>query len=201
MRLLFLISAMLLAVGCASDTSTSQVKYYQLTNVPLTTIERDENNTKFTLRLDEVGLRGALNNRGIIMQLPNQQIHTANYHLWADSPSAMLTSNAQMGLLHALPDGLIVKSDALYTELTQQAFYQLNIELNRFNAGLDNNAQVAGLWRLSHVDVNGKVKVLKLQSFNYSTTLEQDGYGALADALSQSWQQVIKQISDTLTKM
>ncbi len=190
-----------LLVGCSSTSHQGAIKYYQFSGTDRTILQRDIKNSPFILQVNPVHVEEVINQRGIVMQLPDHQIYAANYHVWADLPSNMLTNTAQMLLLHMLPQWLVVKSDSLHSDDSQQAFYQLNIHLNELNGSATNTARVSGIWQLSRVDNSGKIAIVQLHRFYQEIPLEADGYPALVAALELGWQHVIEQVSQNVAAL
>lgn len=188
---------LLLLQGCSS--APKRITYYQLSDndeAPSEHVNLQQN--KHLLRLSPVTLRGALNNRAMILRQSESQVYTANYQFWADSPSQLLVSDAQLMLMDDLDDFLVVKGAGIYAEQLQTSFYQLDVDLSRFNGGLNNDGELAGVWRLSRVDATGKLHVLALNKFSYKEPLSEDGYDALAQALGRAWSKALGEIATTL---
>ena len=198
-RLILLLTLALLIQGCAGDSRTSNIRYYQLDSALFNNnLLRTDEQTQHLLRLSPISLRGNLNNRAMVVRRSPQEIYSANYHFWADSPALMLESSAQLQLMATLEQVLVVKGADVYAEQLQSSFYQLDIDIDHFNGGLNNNAEIAGLWRLSRVDEKGKLHVLSMARFSQSEPLAQDGYAALASALSKAWQTSLTEIANAL---
>ncbi|PIE24896.1 MAG: hypothetical protein CSA60_02790 [Neptuniibacter caesariensis] len=192
---------LLFLVGCSSPSHKGAIKYYQFSSADRTMLQRDIKSSPFILQINPVHLEGLVNQRGIVMQLPDHQMYAANYHVWADLPGNMLTNTAQRQLLNRLPQWLVVKSDALHTDDSQQAFYQLDIRLNEFNGFATNTARVSGIWQLSRVNNSGKIAIVQLHRFHQEVPLKADGYVALVAALQLGWQQVLQQVSQNIAAL
>ncbi|PID42004.1 MAG: hypothetical protein CSB48_12085 [Proteobacteria bacterium] len=193
--------AVLFLVGCSSTSNKGAIKYYQFGSSDRTMVQRHIKHSPFILQVNPVHVEGLINQRGIVMQLPDHRIYAANYHVWADLPGNMLTNTAQRLLLTMLPQWLVVKSGSLHSNDSQQAFYQLDMKLNELNGSADNTARVSGIWQLSRVDNSGKIAIVQLHRFHQEIPLEADGYAALVAALQSGWQQVLQQVSQNVAAL
>ncbi|MBS3797753.1 PqiC family protein [Pseudoalteromonas sp. BDTF-M6] len=199
-RLLSLLAACALLGACSS--SSTSLHHYQLQGSEQNTdssgptlFSRDHLQSEHLLRLSPIAVRGTLNNRAMVIKRSAHQVYSANYHFWADAPAQLLATMAQSQLMQELDKVMVVKGAEVYAEQLQASFFQLDVSIEQFNGGLDNNAEIAGTWRLSKVDAKGKLHVLKISRFYHSQALAEDGYEALAKALSQAWQQALSEMS------
>ncbi|WP_105214237.1 MULTISPECIES: PqiC family protein [unclassified Pseudoalteromonas] len=203
-RLLTLLMACALLGACSS--SSTSLHHYQLQgtnqNEALGSLfSRDHLQSEHLLRLSPIAVRGTLNNRAMVIKRSEHQVYSANYHFWADAPAHLLATMAQSQLMQELDKVMVVKGADVYAEQLQASFFQLDVSIEQFNGGLDNNAEIAGTWRLSKVDAKGKLHVLKIARFYHSQALAEDGYEALAKALSQAWQQALSEMSAEINKL
>jgi uncharacterized lipoprotein YmbA len=175
----------LLLSGCSSALQTT-TKYYQFEQ-PITSSSRNVDKTDAQLRVQSVVLRGALNNRGIAMKIDNNQLHSANYNLWGESPDSMLSASAQQTLFTAMPNWMVIKGLPVITELDQQTFYELEYEIHHFNGDMQGNADIAGLWRLYYTEPEKGRRLLSVHNFSSLTPINDDGYDALVATLEETW--------------
>ncbi|WP_462159857.1 PqiC family protein [Pseudoalteromonas sp. GB56] len=197
------IIAIALASACSSSGSPSDLRYYQFsTDVSnVSSVSQVREQTQYLLRLSPIKVHGTLNNRAMVIKLSEHEIYSANSHFWADAPAQMLVSHTQSQLIQNLNNVLVVKGADVYAEQLESAFFQLDISVEQFNAGLDNNAEIAGLWRLSKVDNKGKLHVLKIARFAHSQPLADDGYSELAKALEVAWHSSVNEMSSDINTL
>ncbi|MEO2280036.1 PqiC family protein [Pseudoalteromonas pernae] len=197
------IIAIALASACSSSGSPSDLRYYQFNNnqTDISSVSQVREQTQYLLRLSPIKVHGTLNNRAMVIKLSEHEIYSANSHFWADAPAQMLVSYTQTQLMRQLNNVLVVKGADVYAEQLESAFFQLDIDVEQFNAGLDNNAEIAGLWRLSKVDNKGKLHVLKIARFAHTEPLADDGYGELAKALEGAWKNSISEMSTDINTL
>ncbi|MFY8275227.1 PqiC family protein [Pseudoalteromonas sp. SSDWG2] len=203
LRLLPLLITTSLLGACASSTPEPALRYYQFTidYAQQQTISQSREQTAHLLRLSPIKVQGTLNNRAMVLKLSEHEIYSAKSHFWADNPAQMLASSTQTQLMQSLEGVLVVRGADVYAEQLQSSFYQLDITVEQFNAGLENDAEVAGLWRLSRVDNKGKLHVLKIARFYHNEPLAQDGYEALAKAMAKAWHAMLKKMSEQVNTL
>ncbi|WP_105189071.1 PqiC family protein [Pseudoalteromonas sp. T1lg48] len=205
-RLLSLLAACALLGACSS--SSTSLHHYQLQGAnqnkdanQQALFSRDHLQSEHLLRLSPIAVRGTLNNRAMVLKRSEHQVYSANYHFWADAPAHLLVTMAQSQLMQQLDKVMVVKGADVYAEQLQASFFQLDVNIEQFNGGLNNDAEIAGTWRLSKVDAKGKLHVLKIARFYHSQALAKDGYEALAKALSQAWQQALTEMSTDINAL
>lgn len=182
--------------GCSSAIQMS-TQYYQFEQ-PISPASRNINATNAQLRVQMVTLRGALNNRGIAMKIDNNQIHAANYHLWAESPDIMLTATAQNTLFKSMPKWMVIKGLPIITEQDQQVFFELEQELHHFNGDLRGNAHIAGLWRLFYTHPETGRQLVSINHFSKHRAITEDGYDGLVLTLQDIWHSINLDIATEL---
>jgi len=63
--------------------------------------------------------------------------------------------------------------------------------LERFNGGLNNNAEIIGSWTL----LDAQDQLIMRQNFSQSVTLQDDGYDGLTAALQAGWEAVCESVA------
>jgi hypothetical protein len=190
MRISTLINSLLvtciLGIGGCSQALNAPVKYFQF-NQQITPMVRTSDNTDAQLRILTVNLRGALNNRGIALEVDNNQITAANYHLWSEAPDNMLTASAHQTLFSQLDKWMVVKGLPVITDTDQQRFYEIEYEIHHFNGDNAGNADISGLWRLYHSTFENGRTLKEIHYFSELTPLKDDDYSGLVESLEQTW--------------
>ena len=186
MKTLLLITSLLLVLSGCSSAIQNATQYYQFEQ-PIDSSSRNISETNAQLRVQTVGLRGALNNLGIAMKIDNNQIHAANYHLWGESPDVMLTATAQQTLFKNMPTWMVIKGLPVITELDQQTFYELEYEIHHFNGDMQGNADISGLWRLYYTHPESGRRLISVHNFSRLVPIKNDGYDGLVATLEQTW--------------
>jgi len=195
---LLVIGLLLSLTGCI--ISPKQVHYYQFEDVAVTAQLSGQGEQKLLL-LAPVSLRGDLNNRGIISQLSPHEISSANWNLWGESPSVMLSSTAQQQLQNIFADRMVMKSIMGVPRANIAQVYELQIELDQFNAGLNHDAVIQGSWRLIKRGDKLQDSLVKIGYFSVKTPLKGNGFDVLVGALQQGWRQSIVQIGEGIAPL
>ncbi|PAJ76164.1 hypothetical protein CJF42_01415 [Pseudoalteromonas sp. NBT06-2] len=196
--LVFLIIVFLSA--CSQNNSLNKTRYYQF---------YDQNNilsisnsvAKPTLMISDIHLPGSLNNRGIAMRLNRYQLQNANWHLWSTSPDQMLLSSAESNLVSMKKNWLILTQRARENQIQSNVRFEVKWHINRFNGGLNNDAEISGMWQLYKHHKNGRISLLQQQYFNEHKLLCEDGYIGLVSALESLWLKVNNDFMLALDKL
>lgn len=191
-----LLSLCILICGCSASIS-SPTYYYQFEQ-PIKIASRNASSSQATLKIQSVMLFGALNNRGIAIKTDRNQIHNANYHLWAESPTTMLSASAQQTLFHAMPNWMVIKGLPIITHPDQQEFYEIEYELHHFNGDMQGNANISGLWRVYFTHPQSGRQLISLNNFSVSEKINTDGYAALITQLEAMWVEINQNIAQDL---
>lgn len=190
--------AFIVLAGCSSAPAT--ISYYHFaTENPNKIIATNANTV--ALVLAEPVLYGAINNRGIAMKSDTTQMRNASHHLWDQPIDSMLLNSAEQYLTLALPSMFVSKKRAALPFSPTQSYYELQWEITEFNGGLNNNAEISGLWRIVEYQAGLAQSVKVSRYFTFSVDLTQDGYPALVNALETAWQQVNQQSSAALIEL
>ncbi|WP_274165352.1 PqiC family protein [Enterovibrio gelatinilyticus] len=144
--------------------------------------------------IKEVDMYAGLNEPGMVQRLDNYRARAATWHQWAILPSDMLESATANLLSQQLSGWLILiekDGDIPQTESAEKASYAVRIFVERFNGGLNGDAEVVGSWSLYNADQQLVIK----NTFNKSVPLKQDGYAGLTQALQVAWTEVSDDIA------
>lgn len=181
----------IILIGCQTSSEPT-VKYYLFDSQ---THSNRTSSASVIVVVDNLSLPEYLNTRSIVQRIDPQQVASSNWHLWAMSPQSMLLQTTINDLQRLNPDIIVVTQKApKITKKTVQNTLRLQIEINRFNGGLQHNAELAGNWSLWGLDN----ALIDKQSFNFSTPLEADGYAALTLALQYNYSQMMLKLSDAI---
>ena len=187
-----IVLSFLLLAGCSAQSSKS-ISYYHFN---VTKAESDIHTTfdKPRLELFPVVMPEYLNTRGIAQRISAHRTINANWHLWASQPGTMLDLAALNQLEKNLPKWLVVGAEEPWlidNRQTTEKVVKLQIKLERFNGGLDNDAELVGNWTI--FDQNNQL--LMRQNFDEKVTLENDGYEGLAAALQKGWGKICNEVA------
>ena len=187
MKSLLYIFIVLILFACAS--SSKQVKYYSLTlnsdYQSLPTANHQDNTEHTHVIVEPVRLANFLRQEGLVLQIGEHEIVTANYHRWAEPLDEAITKL----LAHELNN----KSDHYQFARkmgawNQNAALHLRFEFDKFHA--TDNAKIVASGRYWLYEKN---KTLKMEhAFSVSSHLTRDGYLHAVEKLEQS----IGQLSD-----
>jgi len=196
MNRLILVLISLVVVACATDKSIS---YYHFDITKSETIAHTSFD-KPRLEVIPVTIPTHLNARGIAQRINKHKTVNANWHLWASQPGSMLDRSALNQLEKSLPQWFVVGAEESWLTDNQHSpekIIKLQFKLERFNGGLQNNAEIIGSWTA----FNQNDQLLMRQNFSESIALETDGYEGLAAALQQGWGNICQRVANQLDKL
>ena len=182
----------LLASGCSIQGSKT-ISYYNF-DVAKSASVIHTSFDKPRLEIIPVSMPEYLNNRGVAQRINRHRTINANWHLWASQPDTMLDMAALNQLEKNLPLWFVVSAEESWLIDNSQApekIVKLQFKLERFNGGLNNDAELVGNWTI--FDQNGQL--MMRQNFSEYVTLEKDGYEGLAAALQQGWEKICKEVA------
>lgn len=188
-----LISLLFILALSACATSNQQVKYYSLTlNSDSQTVAAVENSDKALIIIDPILLADFLRQRGMVMQLGNYEIITANYHQWAGP--------LDKSIAELLRQTLNNKSSHYHFETRQgqwskNRILNLKLDFEKFHATDHSTVIIAGRYWLYQQDKPHSVT----REFSISDTLNRDGYLHSVEKLEQALEKLADQILETLT--
>jgi uncharacterized lipoprotein YmbA len=179
--------------SCSHKAAFNKIHYYQFygQNNKLSITKKDDN---AILVISDIVLPSSLNNRGIAMRISKQQFQNANWHQWNSAPDEMLLSITQGNLASLETNWLVLTKSTPHISLIakKHAFYEVKWTLTRFNGGLNNNAEIAGMWQIFKHQTDGDISIVHQEYFTEQTTLTKDGYQALVGALEITWLKINK---------
>lgn len=192
MRNTLIICLLSFSLSACQSVQEPIVKYYLFDTVTHT---NSPNEATVLVTINDITLPPYLNLRSMVQRVNAQQIASSNWHLWATPPRAMLMQ-ASVNLLQKTYANFLVQSSqsSLINDNHTYRELRITIQIERFNGGLNNDAELAGNWQLW--DAQGIL--LQQRAFTYSTPLSADGYGALAKALESSYSQMLLQLGDSI---
>ncbi|WP_232825278.1 MULTISPECIES: ABC-type transport auxiliary lipoprotein family protein [Salinicola] len=140
-----------------------------------------------TLVVQPVAISNYLDQEGIVMQLSDIELNSANQNLWADSLGSQLTRNLRQTLTQALPQTLVLGAGGAGDA-------RLSVEVDRFQGRYDGQAVVSGEWQLREGN-----RVVRQEPFSITRPLTADGYPALVRTLGEAWEAVGERIAGELS--
>ncbi|MEJ6476382.1 PqiC family protein [Pseudoalteromonas piscicida] len=186
------LALLLLLSGCVTN-SPQPINYYQLNQEQVAKQTQEVANNEIVL-VDKVQLTELFNQQALVQFQPNNQVHIANFHLWAQPPSDMLTWNL-INTVNAKSRTTAIKSDKFYRN--NQAHQRLVVEVNEFAGHYEKGAILSGTWYLYSYQT-GNYQLTKVQPFHFESALEQDGFSALVSAHQKNFTQLSTQIAQQL---
>lgn len=185
-------AALALLSGCSAQ-SERKVSYYQFDIVAQDKVVTTPA-SKPQLIVENVDMYSGLNEPGMVQRVDNYRARAATWHQWAILPADMLESATANLLSQQLSGWLVLiekDGDIPQSVSAEKASYAVRIFVERFNGGLNGDAEVVGSWSLYDVEQQLVIK----NTFNKSAPLEQDGYVGLTQALQAAWVEVSGDIS------
>ena len=187
---------LLLIGGCASDSGKS-ISYYHFDIDKAATVSHTTF-SKPRLEIIPINLPEHLNARGIAQRVNQYRTVNANWHLWSSQPGTMLDRAALNQLEQHLPDWFVIGAEEPWLIENLKApkkIVKLQFVLERFNGGLENNAEIVGSWTL----FDAQDQLLMRQNFSQTVTLENNGYDALTAALQSGWEAVCTNVASEIS--
>ncbi len=178
--------------GCATQGAKS-ISYYHFDVAKAESVIH----TKFSnprLEIFPVVMPEYLNARGVAQRINQHRTVNANWHLWASQPGAMLDMAALNRIEKNLPKWFVIGAEESWLIDNRQApekIVKLQFKLERFNGGLNNDAELVGSWTI--FDQNNHL--LLRQNFGENIVLEKDGYEGLTAALQQGWEKICNEVA------
>jgi uncharacterized lipoprotein YmbA len=190
-----MILCLLLATGCSTQGASS-IAYYHFDITKANTTQRSILNIP-RLEVIPVLVPEYLNLRGMAQRVNRHQTVNANWHLWSSAPGTMLDIAALNQLERQLPGWLVVSAEEPWLNDNNQVSdknTKLQFKIERFNGGLNNDAELAGSWTL--FDQNNQV--VMRQNFAENIALQADGYEGLAAALQAGWEKICNDVASQI---
>lgn len=181
----WLACTLLALAGCSSEPAT---QWYVL---PTAQTPVSAASTAPLLVVRTVELAPHLNSSGLIYRTSKTQVIEAQQNLWAQDLAAQLTQRIVTDLRSKQRHYWTVAHNPMMKTLDTPT---LLVTLNQFNGVYTGHADIQGEWSL----VDGSGVLQKTQAFSYHVPLNDEGYPALVEALSQGFNQVTQQISQQL---
>jgi uncharacterized lipoprotein YmbA len=185
---LFLLAASLLVIMVGCSTTVPDEHQYLL-RYPAANQNRQVT-PSVMVGLGRISIPAYLNQAGVVLVSDQNQIHQANYHLWAEP----LDKGIRIYLKSAIAQ--IAGFDIFATANNNQVWqYSVDIDLAEFHGTTAGQATLICSWRL--IDMSGKEAP---KSFEFATTqpLNDNGYPALVDAETKLLDTLAKTIAEQL---
>lgn len=165
-------------IGCSARMMPKH--YYRLTSsaqsAPTVTIQKKDE----IIWVAPVSIAGYLDQEGLIYQTKPFEYVAANNHLWASPLAGQLQDSLVNNLASMLPHHLVSSS------LTDNPKMVIKVFIDGFHGTYQNDIIIKGYWLIGLKND----KILR-KNFNHRVAQHQDGYDALVEALSISWQSEI----------
>lgn len=192
---LLLATIVLPLVGCSTQNARS-ITYYQFDNPKVETSVRTEFDIP-RLEVIPLSMPTYLNSRGVAQRIDQHSMTNANWHLWASSPAEMLDMATLNELEKQLPGWFVVSTEEPWLKTNQQRpdnILRLHFKIERFNGGLNNDAELVGSWTL----FDRKNQLVMHQNFSETVLLKNDGYQALTSALQKGWEKITRKVAEEI---
>ena len=134
-----------------------------------------------TLAVGQVAVADYLNQGGIVFQTAPYKVVIANNNRWAAPLAGQLTDTLYNVISQRLRNVNVQRGKA-----RGDSAYELITRVEKFYGSEDGQAHIAGVWMLR----NDQGALLRRENFQRDVDLDQDGYPALVDKLSQGWLEV-----------
>lgn len=187
-----LVTIVLTLIGCSTQNGPS-ITYYHFDNPKVETSVRTEFDIP-RLEIIPLAMPAYLNSRGVAQRIDQHSMTNANWHLWASSPAEMLDMATLNELEKKLPGWLVVSTEEPWLANNQQRpekILRLHFKIERFNGGLNNDAELVGSWTL----FDQKNQLVMHQNFSETVSLKDDGYPALTSALQNGWEKITRKVA------
>ena len=154
MRVFTLFISLFMLVACSS--SPEPISYYQLDGGNFAPNKVNDNVTTNVI-IASPSLVGHLANRGIVVEVSELQIQSANAHLWSATPTELLLQSAVVNLDRELVDMRVIPLQLESAINAQLATYRVDYYLNKFQADQNGNGVIAGtvtIYKLQHTSAD-----------------------------------------------
>lgn len=175
----------ILLTACASQPMT-QTNFYTL---PVTHAAEPVSADK-TVFIKPIILADFLSNNGVVLQLDDITIHSAQYHQWAEPLTDQLSRALRDRLQAAQSNYRIVNLPSF----AKQSTYQLQLEFDQFQGRFDGKAVISGQWQI----MNTAGDIIKTQRFNLTQDLPAEGYPVLVRVLAKNLDNLAAEIAKQL---
>ncbi|MCA2415638.1 MULTISPECIES: PqiC family protein [Vibrio] len=190
-RVFFLSIALFVGLtGCSSAPETKGALYLLPKAEPVT-LSSSDISQRPTLVVRPVKLASYLNDSGIVYRTSETQVIQARNNQWAHSISEQITQRVVTELRHKQTHYWPTEMNNL---LDQNDEAKLQLTLNKFNGSYKGNIEIEGEWLL----INAEGKVEKSAPIQISQPLQDEGYGALVDALSVGLEKLTSEIAQKI---
>ena len=176
----------LVTAGCASSPPESK---YFLLRTDIKTISPSAENAP-AIGWGRVSVASYLDRAGIVVQVADNQVREAQYHLWAEP--------LNRGIWHYV--GAQTSNELGYSLSVNEAQKsqwdsRVDLRVDEFHGTLDGRAHLVASWSVTDLKGQGKVK-----RYEFSQTQVQvsDGYASLVDAQIKLLDQLAKAIASSL---
>ena len=186
---------LLLVGGCASNGEKS-ISYYHFDIEKAASVTHTSFD-KPRLEIIPIIMPDHLNARGIAQRVNRHRTVNANWHLWASQPGTMLDRSALNQLEKHLPQWFVIGAEEPWLIENLKApekVIKLQFTLERFNGGLENNAEIMGSWTL----FDAQDQLLIRQNFSQTAVLQDDGYDGLTASLQSNWESICQNVADEI---
>jgi uncharacterized lipoprotein YmbA len=185
---ILLLSALL--AGCSSAPQNTDALYV-LPELGSTTVNNTITVERPQLIVRPVELASYLADSGIVYRTSETQVVQAKHNQWAHSISEQITSRVINEPRTKQAQYWPVEVNNL---LDQSNESKLQLSLSKFNGSFKGNAEIEGEWLI--IGADGKVK--NSAPVKITTPLQDEGYDALVDALSEGLSNLTDQIAAKL---
>jgi len=175
----------ILLTACVSQPVT-QTNFYTL---PVTQASEPVVSDK-TVFIKPIILADFLSNNGVVLQLDDITIHSAQYHQWAEPLTDQLSRALRDRLQAAQSNYRIVNLPSF----AKQSTYQLQLEFDQFQGRFDGKAVTTGQWQLMNI----AGETLKTQRFSLTQDLPAEGYPVLIRALATNLDKLAAEVAKQL---
>ena len=189
---------LLLLGGCLSlgEGTREDTRYYALHPMTGETSEGAMGaEAEIVVGVGPVSLPDYLNRPQMVTRVSDSEYHRAEFARWA----APLQENFSRVLAENLASDLSTDRVALFPwHGTMKVDYRVTVEVIRFDGKPGGSVHLDSRWSI--IDVTGK-KMLIMKRSEFSRETEGDGYGAMAEAMSETVAALSSEIAATIGKL
>jgi uncharacterized lipoprotein YmbA len=188
MRGIFLALALVL-VGCSSKAPPERA--YYLLRAEVDGQAATAGDAKADVGLGKVSVAPYLSRAGVVVQVDDNRVREARYHLWAEP--------LRNGIAYYLEDRLsdLLGRPLAGSEAPQAPRYQIDIDVEEFHGTLDGEARLVARWSL----IDTKTGIARVtQRLRRSTTLLDDGYPGLVKAQTALLDELAREMAAALAE-
>ncbi|WP_444996386.1 PqiC family protein [Aliikangiella sp. IMCC44359] len=194
-KIIIFLTVLFTLYGCSSN-SVDKTQYYLLNNNPLKTksinnINHSNTQTQKAIYLNRIVLPDYLLQPRLVMKISTNQLHYAQYHLWAEALESSIPK--------VIINNLNQNSESYYLTQTNQYsmdHQNLTIQIDHFYPTHESKVILSGQYWLANQN-----QIPKNATFYFEKQLSQNGYAHAVSSMQLLLDELTQHLSQFLTQL